>query len=210
MTATDFIKKAVQNGLEYFGMYYGMYRATVADNNDPEYLGRLKVKVPQIYSDVPEKWVFPRGVIGGKKGGQNWLPSVGDHIWITFENGNPKYPIWEYGWWTKDTLPERAKRNPQDSYLFYTPNGNYIELNDEKDYVRIENKKGFVTEINQKGVYIGSSSKNLFDVLDKLIKAAENTKTSTNLGPQPFINVAEWSAVKTEFENFLTNEKDGD
>ena len=54
-------------GLEYFNKYYGVYRAIVADNNDPDKLGRLKLKIPQIYGDQEhDYWAWCKGMFAGK------------------------------------------------------------------------------------------------------------------------------------------------
>lgn len=41
--------------------YYGMYRATVVDNNDPEEYGRVKLIVPQVTGLEPTEWAWPVG-----------------------------------------------------------------------------------------------------------------------------------------------------
>ena len=110
----EFKKNLIDKGLEYFGLYYGLYRGVVADNEDPKFQGRLKLRVPQFYRDtVPDYWAWGKGQAAGRNGGINWLPEVGDTVWVSFQNGDKRFPVWEYGWWTIDSLPERAKKNPQ-------------------------------------------------------------------------------------------------
>lgn len=70
--------------------YYGIYRGVVYDNNDPIGSGRLKLKVPQIFADVPTSWAW--GV--HQPSVFHNLPSVGDGVFVMFEGGDVSFPIW--------------------------------------------------------------------------------------------------------------------
>ena len=39
--------------------YFGIYRGSVVDNQDPENLSRVRVKVPQVTSDNVTNWAMP-------------------------------------------------------------------------------------------------------------------------------------------------------
>ena len=70
--------------------FYGIYRGTVVDNNDPLNQVRLKVKVPQILFDQVTDWAWSvqqPGVIRS-------TPKIGDGVWVSFEGGDPSYPVW--------------------------------------------------------------------------------------------------------------------
>lgn len=94
----------------------GTYGGTVEANQDPEKLGRLKVRVPLVYgvttgsgyigtNDLP--WALPAGMPAGgnsKSGGFSHIPEVGDSVWVRFLDGEPEKPVWEWG---MQTLPQR-------------------------------------------------------------------------------------------------------
>ncbi|MEQ8821025.1 MAG: phage baseplate assembly protein V [Sumerlaeia bacterium] len=102
MTFLGFLKRLRGGGLESFGLYYGRYRAIVHDNADPEALGRLRLKVPQVYGDdVPDYWAWPVGLAGGDQKGVFDIPEVGAHVYVSFEFGRPRYPLWEAGWYPR-------------------------------------------------------------------------------------------------------------
>lgn len=84
-------------GLEYFSRYYGVYRAIVTDNNDPDKKCRLKITVPQIYGGEHNYWALPKGIYSGSNMGFVAIPKIGDSVWVQFENGDAQFPIWEYG-----------------------------------------------------------------------------------------------------------------
>lgn len=78
----------VQNGRRYL---LGVYRGIVTDNNDPDQLGRVLVKIPSIWGDaVHTSWVepsFPSTEFF-------IVPPVGAQVWIMFDEGDPDSPIY--------------------------------------------------------------------------------------------------------------------
>jgi uncharacterized protein involved in type VI secretion and phage assembly len=83
--------------------YYGKYRGLVADNADPEGLGRLKVRVPSVLGDaVVSGWALPCVPYGGMANqGLFALPEVGAGVWVEFEEGDLEFPIWVGTFWSK-------------------------------------------------------------------------------------------------------------
>ncbi|OPX34351.1 MAG: hypothetical protein B1H11_11045, partial [Desulfobacteraceae bacterium 4484_190.1] len=90
------------NGLEAFGRYYSVYRGEVVDNQDPEEQGRILVKVPSLFGDdaLPD-WAWPRAGVAGDGHGVFAVPTVGSRVWVSFEAGDPKMPVYDGGWWGK-------------------------------------------------------------------------------------------------------------
>jgi uncharacterized protein involved in type VI secretion and phage assembly len=79
--------------------YYGKYRATVLNNQDPLVQARLMLQVPDVLGDVPTTWALPCLPAVGKQMGVFMLPAMGSTVWAEFEQGNPDYPIWVGGYW---------------------------------------------------------------------------------------------------------------
>lgn len=94
---------------------FGTYGGIVENVDDPEKLGRIKVRVPAVYgasgslsgfigtNDLP--WALPAGMPAGgtsASGGLSHLPAPGDRVWVRFLDGEPEKPIWEWGMQTKD------------------------------------------------------------------------------------------------------------
>ena len=70
--------------------FFGTYRGTVVDNNDPLGRNRLRLKVPQILGDLSTEWswaVIPSGASFS-------VPKIGDGVWVQFEGGDASFPIW--------------------------------------------------------------------------------------------------------------------
>jgi hypothetical protein len=70
--------------------FYGVYRAVVFDNKDPNSLGRLRLKIPQVFANVPTGWSWPTSPAGVR----TTSPSIGQGIWVMFEGGDPSFPMW--------------------------------------------------------------------------------------------------------------------
>jgi phage protein D/phage baseplate assembly protein gpV len=63
----------------------------VTNNNDPEKLGRVQVKLPAV-SDQESFWIPVLLPAAGKERGLSMLPVPGEHVVVAFENGDPSYP----------------------------------------------------------------------------------------------------------------------
>lgn len=85
--------------------YYGKYRAIVVDVNDPEKRGRIKVQCPKVLGDAKSAWCQPCVPYAYEKGGDFVLPKLNDFVWIEFEEGDVRYPIYTGGLWSKDHSP---------------------------------------------------------------------------------------------------------
>ena len=81
----------------------------VTNNNDPENLGRVKVKFPWL-SDVDEShWARVASPGAGKDRGMMWLPEVNDEVLVAFAHGNINQPYILGGLWNgKDAPPLTA------------------------------------------------------------------------------------------------------
>lgn len=156
----DFIQTLRRLGLEYFGLYYGIYRGTVSDNKDPENLGRIRIKVPQIYGkESPEKWVEQKG------NGIFYVPEIGEPIFVTFEGGNTRFPIYECGWYAK--TPGDAKSVNQKNIVIQR-DGRTILIDSDNKKIVIKDASGLTIDMDAKGIFIGNDVENLLSILQDL------------------------------------------
>jgi phage protein D/phage baseplate assembly protein gpV len=63
----------------------------VTNNNDPEKLGRVKLKLPSL-SEQETSWAPVALPSAGKERGLSMLPVAGEQVLVAFENGDPSYP----------------------------------------------------------------------------------------------------------------------
>lgn len=125
----------LRKGLEAFGLYYAEYEGLVADNEDPEGRGRIKVYCPAVYGKDPfDKWCHPKGMFTGKATGFYAIPPLKSPVWVSFKGGDPEYPIWTYGWYPKEYAP---KELTPTKFQFITPAGYNITFDEENGSVLV-------------------------------------------------------------------------
>ena len=128
----DFLNNIIKHGLEFYGRYYSSYPGWVIENNDPDGQNKILVSVPTVWArNDYSKWAFPRSNYSGEGYGIQLLPNVGDMVSITFENGNPKYPRWDYAHHLKGKKPAEFKDITTKGFI--TPNGTKILLTINED-----------------------------------------------------------------------------
>lgn len=158
--------------------YYGIYRAIVADNADPDKRGRVKIQCPQAgHSEPIDKWVMPSVPGAGNQRGMFFPPEKGDTVWISFYEGDPSSPEVYFGGWfgeTTEGTPDTPKGGmPADSNFpekkgIFTRAGHQLIFNDE-------NGKESITILWNKPAE-GDPAKT-----DRTKTAAVNTKASAML-----------------------------
>ena len=147
-------------------VYPFCYRSVVHDNKDPEMLGRLRLKVPEVFGEaLVTDWAFGKVGVTGSDGvhekGDFHIPNIGDAVWCEFESGNPNYPVWSGTWYSKLTPPPvLAQGSPDDTvqpishatgvapdpyharyprnHVFKTISGHTVEFDDTQDNERIK------------------------------------------------------------------------
>ena len=118
--------------------------AVVVDNNDPDKLGRIKIKFPWSSSDETP-WARYLAMEAGKDRGWFWLPEIDDEVLVGFEYGNPNMPIVLGSLYNKDDSPiSQAASDKNLVKMLTTKSGNQILFNDEsgKEEIQISMKDG--------------------------------------------------------------------
>ena len=146
-----------QFGLEYYSKYYSIYQGTIVDNKDPQNRGRVKISVPDVYgSNIPNYWALPKGMFNGNQTSLFAIPTVNDVVWVSFQKGDPRYPVWEYGWFGSGDVPEDAQfdSNEPKSIILQSITKHKIELDDKNNLIRITDSHGNIVELNENGVSV--------------------------------------------------------
>jgi hypothetical protein len=80
------------NGSGLGAPIYGVVAALVTDVNDPEELGRVKLKFPWLSDSYTTDWARPVQLGAGKQRGHVVLPEVNDEVLVAFEQGDIRRP----------------------------------------------------------------------------------------------------------------------
>ena len=140
------------------------YIGTVENHDDPMKIGRLQVRVPELYGDIPKDhlpWANPSSSFGGGKGfGFFMIPTPGSKVRIRLFRGHPWTPEWIGTHWFQKEPPTESQISPPHNYLIKSPKGHLIDLHDDKPYVRIRDMHGnyiiLNTEKDNLNVFVGN------------------------------------------------------
>lgn len=140
--------------------YYGKYRGVVLNNVDPLLEGRLLVQVPDVAGLAPTTWATPCVPIAGIQNGMVAIPINGSGVWVEFEHGDPKYPIWVGCFWgSAAEIPALARLTPPPvpAITFQTPFQNGITISDlpgPTGGIMLKSATGATLIVNDTGIYI--------------------------------------------------------
>ena len=139
------------------GNFYGKYRGTVTDIQDPLMIGRIRARVPDVLGDQESGWAMPCAPFGGDGMGFFALPKSGAGVWIEFEHGDPDYPIYSGCWWgSAAEVPPLLLAPPYKKVLLKTEGGHSILLDDTPGIggITLETSGGQKIVINTMGIEI--------------------------------------------------------
>lgn len=140
--------------------YYGKYRGVVLNNVDPLLEGRLLVQVPDVAGLAPTTWAMPCVPIAGIQNGMVAIPIIGSGVWVEFEHGDPKYPIWVGCFWgSAAEIPALARLTPPavPAITLQTPLQNGITVSDlpgPTGGIMLKSATGATLIVNDTGIYI--------------------------------------------------------
>jgi phage protein D len=85
----------------------GLAVAIVTDNQDPNGLGRVKVKFPWLSDEHASFWARVTVPGGGAQRGMEYLPEVNDEVLVGFDRGDMQQPFVLGGLWNGVDLPPK-------------------------------------------------------------------------------------------------------
>lgn len=138
MRPFDYMATAVTGG-SASGRVHGVVVGVVTNNQDPEKMGRVKVKFPWL-SDVDESnWARIAMLMAGKDRGTFFLPEVGDEVLVAFDHGDVSFPYVLGALWNgKDTPPLDNSDGKNNVREIKSRSGHVLKLNDEDGSETIE------------------------------------------------------------------------
>lgn len=140
--------------------FYGKFRGVVSDNADPNNLGRVKAKVPDVLGDEESGWAMPSVPYAGDSVGLFLIPPTNASVWIEFEHGDPDYPIWSGCFWAENEVP--VSPASADKKVLKTGAGT-ITLDDTQGStsITIETTNSLKLKMDQQGIEISNGSQKI-------------------------------------------------
>ncbi len=126
---------------------YGVVVGVVTNNQDPDKMGRVKVKFPWLSDTDESYWARLATPMAGKDRGIYFLPEVDDEVLVAFEHGDVRFPYVLGALWNgqdKDKPPEQNSDGKNNIRMIKSRSGHIIRLNDEegKETIEIIDKSG--------------------------------------------------------------------
>lgn len=134
----------------------GVASAIVSQNQDPEGLGRVRLKLPWRDSDFETDWCRIAMPMAGKDRGTFFLPEVGDEVLVAFDRDDIRYPYVLGQLWSKtDKPPANDAAGSNDLRVIKSRKGHVITFDDgDRGQVRIELNDGKLIQIDDDGIVI--------------------------------------------------------
>ena len=173
MNFFDVISDSIQNDLRG-GRIQGVVVGIVTNNQDPDGLGRVKVKFPWL-SDVDEStWARVAAPMAGDQRGVYFLPEVEDEVLVAFEHGDVRFPYVLGALWNgKDAPPASNDDGKNNVRIIKSRSGHVIKLNDEDGKETIE----IVDKSEKNSILIDTANNSIAVTSDKDITLSASNGT---------------------------------
>jgi len=183
---------------------YGVVIGVVTNNQDPDGMGRVKVKFPWL-SDVDESdWARVAAPMAGKQRGVYFLPEVDDEVLVAFEHGNVRFPYVVGALWNgKDAPPATNSDGKNNVRIIQSRSGHVVKLNDEDGKETIE-----IIDKSQKNSIVIDTAKNTITVTTDKDITFSATKGTIKLDAQN-VEISSSAATKVKAGSTMNVEASG-
>ena len=183
----------------------------VADNKDPECLGRLRVQLPLVGGSTVSPWYQPLNIWAGDGHGIWSLPDIGTQVLVCFPYGSRSQGI-VLGciYDMNHRPPESSPSDSAESYLWQTK-AHRLELIDEdgNEGIRIETAEGKIRCVltKDKGVEVANELGDIKIKCRKLtIQSGENLDLVSEKGTK--LTSEDAMSIKTKKNTTITSDKE--
>ncbi len=153
---------------------YGMVVGLVTNNQDPDGMGRVKVRFPWLSDEDESSWARVVTPMAGNDRGLYFLPEVDDEVLVAFEHGDVRFPYVLGSLWNGKDAPPAANDDGKNSVrVIKSRSGHVVRLTDEGGKEKIE----IVDKSEQNSVVI-DTAKNTITITsgaDIVLSAAQGT-----------------------------------
>jgi uncharacterized protein involved in type VI secretion and phage assembly len=118
----------------------GVVIGVVTNIQDPDNLGRVRLKFPWLSEDGESEWARVATLMAGRGRGCVFLPEVDDEVLVAFEHGDMRRPFVIGALWNGvDVLPQEFVNDGSNNLrLIRSRSGHVIKLDDTEGGERIE------------------------------------------------------------------------
>ena len=126
-------------GADLSGRILGVVVGIVTNNQDPEDLGRVRVRFPWLSKTDESWWARIAAPMAGKERGAYFLPEVDDEVLVAFEHGDARFPYVLGALWSgTDKPPESNQDGENNRRTLRSRSGHVVRLDDTGGAEKIE------------------------------------------------------------------------
>jgi len=173
--------------------FYGLTVGIVTNNQDPDNLGRVKVRFPWLSDEEESHWARVLSPMAGKERGIYFLPEVEDEVLVAFEHGMMEFPYVLGALWNgKDAPPATNDDGKNNLRVIKSRSGHVIILDDTagEENITIADKTG-------KNMIVISSKENMISIMADSDITLESTNGKLKLSGKG-IEIKSGAEIKIE------------
>jgi hypothetical protein len=166
-----FENRVFEDGIEYYGRYYGVYDGIIVSFENPEKMDRVAIRVPALMKENYVLWALPMGQHSSKFHGSRLPLSIGDHVDVMFRHGDLKHPVFipshfrgsekppefrttdTFGHISPSGIKFLYKEGQKTEFYVNMPGGNKVYM-DSYNNISLENSKGVKLAIEKDSIKI--------------------------------------------------------
>lgn len=146
---------------------YGVVAGIVTNNQDPEGLGRVRVRFPWLSEEDESWWARIAAPMAGPDRGVYFLPEVDDRVLVAFEHGDVRFPYIIGALWTADQKPPETNDDGKNNKrTLKSRSGHLIRLDDTDGAEKIE----IIDKSNKNSIVINTADNTITITADADIK----------------------------------------
>lgn len=144
----------------------GVAPGIVTNNQDPDGLGRVKIRFPWLSDDNETDWVRIATMMAGGERGTFFLPEVGDEVLVAFEHGDINHPYVIGALWNGAGGPPETNSDGQNNIRkIKSRSGHEIIFND--DDTAMQEKIEIHTNAGHRILLDDSAGQEKIEIIDK-------------------------------------------
>ncbi len=135
MSITDILTEHKSDPAKILGVVVGI----ITNNQDPDGLGRVKVKIPRLSDADESNWARVATFMAGNDRGAFFLPEVDDEVLVAFEYGDVNLPYVIGSLWNGVDKPLSDNSDGQNNLrIIKSRSGHIIKLDDTDNQAQIQ------------------------------------------------------------------------